>query len=215
MPELRSQPARLAAALAVLGTTLAACSSVTPSMPSFESLFGSGSRSAAANSNALAAYTPPANFECPSVAVRRGAATVSVSANPAEPSALNLRYQFSLGDTARECKLVGSMVSMKVGVRGRIVLGPAGAPGQLDVPLRLAVVREGVEPRTITTKLQRIPVLIPPNDGNVSFSHVEEELTFPMPPGSEIDTYVVYVGFDPQGAEEMDKSRSPRSRRRN
>ena len=166
-----------------------------------------GSSRDGADSNAL--YTPPTEFECPSVAIRQGAGTWSVAANPAEPSAMNLRYQLSLGETARECRLAASTVAMKVGVRGRVVLGPSGGPGQLDVPVRVAVVREGVEPRTITTKLVRIPVNIAANDPNVVFSVVEDDLTFPMPPGAEIDNYVVYVGFDPLAVQDDKRKRPP------
>jgi len=46
------------------------------------------------------------------------------------------------------------------------------------IPLRYAVVKEGVEPKTIVTKLHRIPVTIPPGQGNVAFSHIEDDLTF-------------------------------------
>jgi hypothetical protein len=137
-----------------------------------------------------------------------------MSANPAEPTALNLRYQVGIGTTARECRLVGGLVTMKVGVQGRVVLGPAGGPGQIDAPLRFAVVQEGVEPKTIMTKLQQLSISIPPNDGNVSFTHVEDGLTFPMPKGAAIDYYVIYVGFDPLGAAELNKKKpAPRPAR--
>jgi hypothetical protein len=208
MREIEIARRRRAAALVALGSMLAGCSSV-PSMPSVSSLFGSSSNSAAANSNASAAYVPPTDFECPSVSVRQGASTLSSSANPSEPTALNLRYQVGIGDTARECHVVGTNVSMRVGVQGRIILGPAGASGQVDVPLRFAVVQEGVDPKTITTKLERISVTIPPNDSNVAFTHVENDLIFPMPRGGEIDSYVVYVGFDPIGAQELEKKKKP------
>jgi hypothetical protein len=118
---------------------------------------------------------------------------------------MNQRYQLALGDTARECHLIGTNLTMKVGVRGRVVLGPAGGPGRVDVPVRIAVVREGVTPRAITSKLNRITVDVPPDDPNVPFSVVEDDISFPMPKGSEIDSYVVYVGFDPAGAAELDK----------
>ena len=39
---------------------------------------------------------------------------------------------------------------------------PMGGPGQVDVPLRYAVVREGPQPRTIVTKFKRIPVVVAP-----------------------------------------------------
>jgi hypothetical protein len=101
------------------------------------------------------------------------------------------------------------MVAMRVGVEGRVILGPAGAPGQVDVPVRIAIVHEGVTPRTIVTKLHRVPVTVPPDNTNVPFTHIEEELTFPMPRGNEIDSYIVYIGFDPTGAREIERKRPP------
>ena len=32
------------------------------------------------------------------------------------------------------------------------------------------------------------------------FVHVEQDLTFPMPRAAVLDTYMVYVGFDPSAA---------------
>lgn len=123
------------------------------------------------------------------------------SANPAEPTATNLRYQVTISTTARECRLVGNnMLSIKVGMQGRVILGPQGSPGTVDVPVRYAVVREGIDPKTITTKMDRVPVAVPADDTNVLFTHVTEGLEFPMPRGAEIDSYVVYIGFDPAGA---------------
>jgi hypothetical protein len=211
--KVRSWPRSIAVtALALLGAGLAGCSS-GPSMPSLSSLMGSSSNTnSTAAGNASAAYTPPTDFECPGVSVRQDAGTLSVSANPAEPTALNLRYQVGVVTTARECHLLGSMLTMKVGMQGRVLLGPAGGPGQIDVPLRFAVVQEGIEPKTIVTKLQVISVSVPPNDGNVLFTHVEDNLTFPMPKGGAIDSYVVYIGFDPLGAQELQKKKRPAPR---
>ena len=204
MPELRCCGLKAAAALAALGMALGGCS-----MPSLSSYFRPppGSSPAAADSNASAAVATPANFECPSVVVRQGAGSMSISANPADPNALNLKYQLGFGDTARECHVTGPMVSMKIGISGRVIVGPAGGAGQVEVPLRFAVVQEGVEPRTITTKLQILPVTIAQNEPSAEFSYVEDAIAFPMPKGGDIDSYVVYIGFDPTGAEELEKSR--------
>jgi hypothetical protein len=212
----RSQCCRLVAALVLLAPALGGCSSPSlPSMSSFSSVFGS--KSAAGDSNASAASTPtlPANFECPEVTVRQGAATLSSSADSAEPTALNLRYQVTIGTTARECRVASGMVALKVGMQGRIVIGPQGAPGPIDVPVRFAVVREGVDPTTIVTKLTIVPVTVPPGDGNVLFSHVEEGLDFPVPKGNEIDSYVIYVGFDPLGLQQQHRKKpAPSARHR-
>jgi len=71
--------------------------------------------------------------------------------------------------------------------------------GQFDVPLRYAVVREGIEPKTIVTKFRRIPTVMPPGAGNVAFTDIEEDLSFPMPAVDELQAYIVYVGFDDVG----------------
>lgn len=146
------------------------------------------------------------DFECPGVDIRTGASTLAISApgrpsstEAVDPSALELRYQGSIVRTARECSQRAGVVSIKVGVEGRIVVGPAGGAGQLDVPIRYAVVKEGTEPKTIVTRLHRVPVTVAADAGRVSFSHVADDLSFPMPAvAGEIDSYVVYVGFDPQ-----------------
>jgi hypothetical protein len=147
------------------------------------------------------------DFDCPTVAIRPGTSTFAVSAPGLESAALAVRYQATFGQMARECRLVGNTLSMKVGVEGRVILGPAGGPGQLEIPLRFAVVREGPEPQTIITKLRWLSVTIPPDAGNVPFTHVEEELSFPMPRGREIEAYVVYVGFDREAVKEPQKKR--------
>jgi hypothetical protein len=202
----------------MLVPVLAGCSSAPslpslpspPSAPSFSSMFGSSS---AANANASATAALPADFECPQVQVRTGASTLTSSGNPAEPTAMNLKYQVTIGTTARECRMgPGNMVLLKVGMQGRVILGPEGSPGSIDVPLRYAVVRETMESKVVTTKLERIAVAVPQNDSNVLFSHVTEGLDFPMPRGADIDSYVIYIGFDPAAAPEPQKKPKPKQK---
>ena len=204
----------LSVALVVLAPLLAGCSSLPSPPSSFSSIFGKSSDAGGAQASAATTATLPDNFACPDVSVRQGAATMTSSANPAEPTATNLRYQVTISTTARECRLVGNnMLSIKVGLQGRVILGPEGNTGTVDVPVRYAVVREGVEPKTITTKLDRVPVAVPPSDTNVLFTHVTEGLEFPMPRGAEIEAYVVYIGFDP-GAAAPERKRPAKPQRR-
>ena len=198
-----------AAAVLGLAAALGACSSLQTPAKNFSSLFNSATPQV--DNTALASTAP--DFECPSITIRSGAATYSVSADPREPNAMNLRYQASVGDTARECRLANGIVTMKVGVQGRLVLGPAGGPGQAEVPLRIAVVQEGTQPTTIVTKLERIPVTIPENEPHVLFTHVDENISFPMPRGGLIDSYVDYVGFDPLAAREQRRPAPAKKRR--
>jgi len=215
----RPLSARLAVSAAVLlfGAAVSGCSSVG-------GMFGSSSSSTSGSSDLLpaatgaqASVTPaaPAEFDCPSVEIRSGASTLTINAagKPTEGGALDLRYQGSIVRTARECQLVAGNVNLRVGIEGRIVLGPAGGPGNIEVPIRLAVVEEGANPKTIATKLYRTAVAIPPDQSNSNFYYVAEDLAFPMPRGGDIDKYVIYLGFDPQ-AEPARPQRRPARRAR-
>jgi hypothetical protein len=94
-------------------------------------------------------------------------------------------------------------MTMKIGVEGRVITGPAGGPGHVNVPIRLAVVQEGVNPKTILSKFASQQVEIAGSVNSVPFTHIDPEITFPLPqPISNIDSYVVYVGFDPTGAQQ-------------
>jgi hypothetical protein len=182
--------------------TLSGCSSLTggDDAPSLSSRFASFFSGAKPGVKQPASPTPSApEIECPGVDIRAGASTLNIAAKNTQATAGDLRYQLSFGQTARECQVQGGNLSIKVGVQGRVILGPMGGPGQLDVPLRYAVVREGPEPRVIVTRFKRVPVVVPPEQTHVPFVDVEEGLSFPMPSGAELDAYVVYVGFDEIG----------------
>jgi hypothetical protein len=135
-------------------------------------------------------------IDCPGVDIRQGASTLNIAAKGEGATAGDLRYQLSFGQTARECIVQGNDIAIKVGVQGRVIVGPMGGPGAVEIPLRYAVVREGPEPKTVTTKLKRIPVSIGAGETHVQFVDIEEGLTFPMPTGMNLNAYVVYVGFD-------------------
>jgi hypothetical protein len=155
---------------------------------------------------AQAAQGVPADVNCPAAEVRRGAATLTVGPT-GERTAMTLKYQASFVRLARECALVEGNIVMKVGVEGRVVLGPAGSPGPVNVPLRFAVVQETASGgmRAIATKFVNVPVEVGAT-GNSPFVHVEEALSFPMPtPATTLDDYIVYIGFDPVSAEAKPK----------
>jgi hypothetical protein len=131
-----------------------------------------------------------------------------------EPAALDVRYQGSIIRTARECHVNAGVMTMKIGIEGRVITGPAGGPGTVEVPLRIAVVHEGINPKAIVSKLARIPVTVTGTVDRVTFTHVEPDVTFPLPqPLANIDSYVVYVGFDPVGAPPVKKKPAVKPKR--
>ena len=191
-----------AAALALL---VGACSSAGTATTDGSSSFADRFRSAMASGSSTAPAPasepggPVSLNTCPNVDLRQGAGTLTINNNPKDPSAMQLRYQVSVTQTARDCSRVGGELIMRVGVQGRIVLGPAGTSGTLELPLRYAVVQESPEPKTVYTKLYRVPVSIAEGQLNVPFTHIEEGISVPMPSAAAFDSYVIYVGFDALG----------------
>jgi hypothetical protein len=161
---------------------------------------------------AVAGATP--DVECPYIQIREGASTLTIN-GAGDNAAMSLKYQGTFVRAARQCAVVAGQMVMKIGVQGRLILGPQGGPGQVNVPLRIAVVDEKpASSKTIVTKLIMIPVAVQSADDNPSFTHVEDNVTFPMPSSSELDNYVVYIGFDPIGAQPQEKHRAPRPKPR-
>ena len=200
------------AAVLSLGLALGGCgSSGTSSLFSRSplDLFSTSSKvtpNDAAAGSAAAAVDP--NLDCPQVTVRIGAATLLIGSKPGEgePSPLDVRYQGSIIRTARECHVNAGVMTIKVGIEGRIITGQAGQPGTVDVPLRIAVVHEGPNPKTVMSKFARQTVTMTSAVDRETFTHIDPDVSFPLPkPARMVDEYVVYVGFDPLGAQPQRK----------
>ena len=182
----RRLPAR-ASALVLGSLALAGCASTDTMMGSKPNPDGSISANKVANSD----------IDCPGMMVRSGASTWQV---PSGSNSTNLRYQGSLGQLARECAILGEAMTVKVGVEGRVLVGPKGGAGSIAVPLRIALVQEGPQPKSVWTKFYSVPVNVQQGQTQVTFTHVEDDLTFAIPPSKDLSSYVIYVGYDPQGA---------------
>lgn len=206
------RPLRLAVlTMALPGLFLAACSGVGAPPATTGSGTATASPGFADRMSSMVFGPPPKPGEgkveaptpddCPMVTVRQGAATVTVYGSGAQ-AATNVRYQATVGELARECAIQGGTVSAKLGLQGRVILGPSGGPGRLEVPVRFALVREGPEPKTVWTQMYRVPVDVPQGQTNVPFVHIEDRISFPMPSARELEAYVFYVGFDQQGVRE-------------
>jgi hypothetical protein len=169
----------------------------------FDQLFG---RSPVTGDTAAAADgTDP---DCPVVKIRAGASTYAVAPPGKQPTASELNYQATITRTARDCRRAGGQVLARIGIQGRVIAGPAGAPATIEIPLRVAVVQAGINEKVITTKVYRTTVSMN-ESGNSPFSLVGEDLSYAMPPNLTSDSYIFYIGFDPQAL-----TPAPRSSRR-
>lgn len=165
----------------------------------FKEMFGVKSQPERAAPASGDVASVPGDLTCPTVSIRAGASTYTVGASGQPASGTDVRYQATIGDTARECDYNTDthQIAIKVGIRGRVIVGPAGAPPSVEVPLRIAVVEDGVSAKTIATKAYTITVSLSGNEGG-TYSFVSDDISYPAPQSAAADRYVFYVGFDPQ-----------------
>ncbi|MGB9116992.1 hypothetical protein [Bradyrhizobium sp.] len=198
---------RVAFALAAAGALLSGCGGAsnmfTPSPDSdstiptigdrFNQLFGSKSQAVG--------EAPPAadgaEVDCPVVKIRAGASTYAVAVPGKQPVGSDLRYQATITRTARDCRRSSGQIIARIGIQGRVIAGPAGSPAAVEIPLRVAVVRSGIHEQVMATKVYRTTVAMT-EDASVPFSLVGEDLAYSMPSGATSESYVFYIGFDPQ-----------------
>ena len=194
--------ALVAAVTAGLGCAFAQPGSAQSITDRFKSLFGGKSdepnpeaQKAQEETRKAGEYT--GDLTCPDVKIRAGASTYAVAAPGKQPVGNDLRFQASITKTARECSLTGGVITARIGIQGRVIAGPSGAPPTVQVPLRVAVVQGGINEKTIATKVYQTTVNMTEN-GSEPFTLVAEDLAYPVPPGGTNDSYVFYIGFDPQ-----------------
>ncbi|WP_291849931.1 hypothetical protein [Bradyrhizobium sp.] len=161
----------------------------------FKSLFGGKSEEPAATAPA-APQADTGDLTCPPVTVRAGASTYAVALPGKQPVGNDLRFQATISRTARECTVNGGVITARIGIQGRVIAGPAGAPSAVQVPIRVAVVQGGVSEKTIATKAYQTTVTMT-ETGSEPFTLVAEDLQYPAPPGAVGDSYIFYIGFDP------------------
>lgn len=177
----------------------------------FKSLFGGKSDEPAQPKPAPAPGQPAADddVDCPQVTVRAGASTYGVGATGKPAVGNDVRFQASITKMARECVRNGADIVARIGIQGRVIAGPAGAPNTVEVPLRVAVVQGGVGEKVIASKAYRTTVEMP-EGGSVPFTFVAEDLSYPVPSAAVADSYIFYVGFDPQALSPEPKARGKR-----
>lgn len=128
---------------------------------------------------------------CPKIEIRHGTEAYRKYVKQNEPSRDTIVWQASISETARQCQEdPNGTMSIKVGVSGRVLAGPKGGPGDVSVPIRVAVVkyRESV----LASDLYKEQVTIDANHSSVFRRVYRVEVPSP---GNDRD-YIIYVGFD-------------------
>ena len=206
-PDRSRRIALLAAISLALGCGLLASPAASQSITDrFKGLFGGKSEEAPAPGAPPAAEQPPEDLSCPPVGIRAGASTYQVAAPGKQPVGNDLRFQVTITRTARDCNYTSGEITARIGIQGRVIAGPAGAPATVDIPIRVAVVQSGVQEKTIATRVYHTSVSMA-EGGSVPFTLVAEGLVYPAPSGAVGDSYIFYIGFDPQALKPEPKAK--------
>jgi hypothetical protein len=131
---------------------------------------------------------------CPDILVLDGAGVSRVhSGSP--PTNANLQRQYSIDDVSRECSIEGEDIAIKVGVAGKVLLGPAGSPGGFTIPVRVAIIVDS-DNQPLVSKLYRVAATIPAGQTNADFTVVTEPLRVPFLHEHAERDYSIKAGID-------------------
>jgi hypothetical protein len=140
----------------------------------------------AASSDAL----PAIATECPPIRVRAGGEAMFKYVNNSKPNPRELNYQAVIDKQSRNCVVSNGKITIRMGVVGRLLLGPAGSVDSTEIPIRFAIERDGT---ALFTEAYRVPVAVPAGEQSAEFVKVAENVEIPYLGG---ETITIWVGFD-------------------
>ncbi|MGV3489696.1 MAG: hypothetical protein ACO1OG_00090 [Devosia sp.] len=182
------------AALAMLTAALAGCSMgsmFSPAAPSAQTTTLQTANPTAAELQAgTTAAMPAIAAECPPIRVRPEGATMANYGNGRRGDAASLNYQAVIENQSRNCTVSNGLITVRMGMVGRLLLGPAGSQSSVNVPVRFTVERDGV---AMFSERYDIPVGLDPANPSQEFVKVVENVAVPYTGGENI---IFWVGFD-------------------
>jgi hypothetical protein len=167
-------------------------------------MFGGGQPSAQTQQLQTASVTPaqlaaqspalPAiATECPPIKVRAGAEAIYFYGKGQVGNPKDLQYQAVIDKQSRNCVVSNGLITVKMGVVGRFMLGPAGNQTSVGLPLRFAVERDDAP---LFSEKYEIPVALAGGSQATDFVKVVENVQIPYVTG---DNITIWVGFDSKG----------------
>ena len=133
---------------------------------------------------------PAIATECPPIKVRPGGEALFYYGKGRVGNAADLNYQAVIEKQSRNCVVSNGLITVKMGLVGRLLLGPSGNQTSVNVPIRFSVERDDV---AIFSERYEIPVAITPPNQSEEFVKVVENVGIPYTGGEQI---VIWVGFD-------------------
>jgi hypothetical protein len=135
---------------------------------------------------------PAIATECPPIKVREGGQALFKYVDNSRPNPRQLNWQAVIDKQSRNCVVSNGKITIKMGVVGRVLLGPAGDLQSAELPVRFAVERDGT---ALFSELYSIPVAVAGGSQSADFVKVVENVEIPYIGGEQI---TIWVGFDPR-----------------
>jgi hypothetical protein len=135
---------------------------------------------------------PAIATECPPIKVREGGQALFKYVDNSRPNPRQLNWQAVIDKQSRNCVVSNGKITIKMGVVGRLLLGPAGDVQNAELPVRFAVERDGT---ALFSELYSIPVGVAGGSQSADFVKVVENVEIPYIGGEQI---TIWVGFDPR-----------------
>jgi len=196
--------AALALAVPVLLVLLSACA-----VSSISSPFKSGTADDTASSvnadrllaNAKSdtgqeAAASGASAHCPQVVAWPHDRLLTVYEPGHNGDSLSIVHRGEITKLARECQLYSDRVVVKYGFAGRVLLGPKGQAGVVNLPIRIHVA--ATDKKVLAKDAVKLTATIPAGNPVGYFSMVRE-ISFPVVVGSRPEDYKIFVAFDKPG----------------
>ncbi|WP_432284606.1 hypothetical protein SLT36_23075 [Aminobacter sp. BA135] len=127
---------------------------------------------------------------CPNITLRDGTAFFNSYAKGGQDDPAKLVHQSAITDVTRSCTRADGTMTIKVGVAGKVVVGPAGGAGTITMPIRVAVTR-GEE--VLYSELHKNAVQVTDPSVATQWVFTVPNINIPNPTARDI---VIYVGYD-------------------
>ena len=179
--------------MGALALALSACSmgsmfapSAAPSASAMQTANPTQAELQSGSTNAL----PAIATECPPIKVRPGGEALFYYGKGKVGNPRDLNYQAVIDKQSRNCVVSNGLITVKMGVVGRLLLGPSGNQTDVTIPIRFAVERDNV---AMFSEKYDIPIVVTPPAQSSEFVKVVENVAIPYTGGEQI---IIWVGFD-------------------
>ena len=131
---------------------------------------------------------------CPKTVIRAGTETLRIYPKGVkkedEGAKSQLRFQATINEVVRECNYISNTLAIRVGIAGRVITGPSGEPGSMELPVRVAVTRGD---DVLYSQLHKLTATVEAGKSIATFRFVDEAVNIDKPPKPNI---LIHVGFD-------------------